>query len=152
MTPCPDRGQLIALSEALQWRPASRLTHVAACPSCQDELAAIEALGTIVDETVAPEAGFTDRVMEALPLQGGGALAGHPSGPHARAARATGSAATALTGLATAVGAFFGALFVGGAGGAPGPGLPLVLASLLAGVAMVAWDLKGRRAVERRAP
>ena len=140
------------MSEALEWKPTSGLAHVTACATCREELAAIEALGEVVGERVTPEPGFTERIMGALPVAdaeavGESALRRPPTVP--RGAR---SAAAALTGMAAAIGVFFGVLFVGSAGGGPPPGAPLILASLLAGAVVSARDLRKPLALEKLVP
>lgn len=175
---CFDRDALVSLAAALEWRPDEGLAHIAACDTCRAELGRLTVLQQMLDETVVPSPGYTDRVAAlataptavstlpptpgpAMPPAAGPAVDATGTRPAASPARPSeaGSGAGArsrwwtpiLTGSLAATTVFAALLMVWTT--APvglGPGAPGLFLSLLAGVGVAAWG--GRDGAGRGTP
>ncbi len=138
MNDCFEVDDLVTLGAALGWSPTERLRHLSGCEGCRQRLEEVRALHETLNASIAPRAGFTDRVLRSL----GGGEARQTSGVviESSAVRLVRFVNPALAGLT----AFFALALAAGSSGSPGPGLPTLLASGFVAAATLWWDRRSR--------
>ncbi len=131
MPPCPDLDLLVALAR-LSADPVALARHVADCPECGRSVATLSTVRLALEETTAPDAGFTDEVMANL-----------APAPAVLPWRLAGGLLGALTAVLVSA--------ASGVAAVPGVGGPTVwVGALLAGAAAMA--LPGRPSPSRATP
>ncbi|MCZ6916257.1 MAG: hypothetical protein O7I93_05740 [Gemmatimonadetes bacterium] len=130
MTTCLEADDLVALGSAVHWNVDEALEHLAGCEGCREQLRTLRAVYHQASEEIAPKAGFSDVVMQAIGERGR-ARSSAPFG-----SRVTGLLTPALAGMT----AFFAIALLSAGETARLTGIPVLVVCGAAALGALWWS------------